>query len=188
MRTRFTAKYTARVAVLGAVASVLFFFPEIPIAYFYQLDFSMLPALLAGFALGPVAGVLVTLIKDLTGLLHSTSGGIGELADFLISSAFILTAAMLYMRRRTRGGALAGMLAGLAAMCVAGTLLNLWVLIPFYMSPEALQGFLASTPFKSAWEFVLLVTAPFNLLKGGVIGVMTYFLYMPLRPLLKGKE
>ena len=77
MRTRYTPQYVSRVAVLAAVASVLFFFPEIPIFYFYQLDFSMLPALLAGFALGPLAGLFVTLIKDLTGLLHSTSSGVG---------------------------------------------------------------------------------------------------------------
>jgi riboflavin transporter FmnP len=188
MNTRFTSKYMARVAVLGAIASVLFFFPEVPIFYFYKLDFSMLPALLGGFALGPVAGLLVTLIKDLTGLLHSSSAGVGELADFLISAAFVVTASVIYARRRTHRAAVMGMLAGLVAMIVAGIALNLWVLIPLYMSPEALQGFLSTTPFSSALEFVLLVAGPFNLIKGLAIGIPTYYLYMPLRPLLKGRE
>jgi riboflavin transporter FmnP len=81
------------------------------------------------------------------------------------------------------------MLAGLVLMCVTGALLNLWVLIPMFLAtPEALNGFLSTTPFASAETFVLLVTAPFNLLKGGVIGILTYFLYMPLRPLLKGRQ
>ncbi len=148
----------------------------------------MLPALLAGFALGPLAGVLVTLIKGLTGLLHSSSGGIGELADFVISIAFIITAAVIYARRRTLRAAVVGMLLGLLAMCLVGMAMNLWVLLPMYMSPEALQGFLASTSFDSAEQFVLAVTGPFNLIKGTAIGLLTYWLYMPLRPLLKGKD
>jgi riboflavin transporter FmnP len=183
-----------RIGVLGAIASVLFFFPEIDIVPpIYKLDFSTLPALLGGFSMGPLAGVLILLIKAVTGLLHSSSMGVGELADFVLSTALVVPAAVWYGKRRTMRGALAGMGMGILLMTVMGALANYYVLIPFYrdvmgLPIETIIRMVAATipPVDSLWKLILLATTPFNLIKGVVLCGVTALLYKRLSPLLRG--
>ena len=111
-QSRISAGRLARIGVLGAIAAILFYFPEVPVIGFYKLDFSTLPALLGGFAMGPWAGLAIVLIKDLFGLLHSSSAMVGELADFLCSASIVLVASLIYLRHKTFKGALAGMVSG----------------------------------------------------------------------------
>ena len=188
-----TTREIATIAILAAVASILFMV-EIPIVLFYKLDFSNLPALLAMFAMGPVAGTLTLFIKSLVGLLHSSSQGVGELADFLVGLAMILPAGMIYRRDKTRRGALLGMALGGVCATVVGVLSNVYLLIPFYgavygMPVEQIIGMgQALIPsIHTVWEFVLLITAPFNLLKWTVLSAAGWFLYKPLSPILHGR-
>lgn len=187
-----TAARMARIGVLGAIAAVLFYFPEIPIIPpIFKLDFSTLPALLAGFSMGPVSGLLVVLIKDATGLMHSSSMGVGELADLLMSGVFVVAASLVYARRRSFKGALLGMLLGIVLMTLVGTLANYYIMIPFYvsafkMSNEAIIGMVAGTipAVDSLWKLILFATVPFNLLKGVVLCLVTMLIYKRLSPLL----
>lgn len=181
-----------RVALLSAVAFVLFRFFEIPIVGFYKLDLSGIPVLLAGFSMGPLAGMLTLLVKDLLGLIGSSSGGIGEIADFVLLSCLILPPSIAYQKRRTRNTVLIGMLAGTLLMIPAGMMLNYYVLIPLYtswMSAESIIGIIdQAVPFlkiDSMPKLIFYVTGPFNLLKGLVISVLTYVIYPYLSPLLK---
>ena len=181
-----------RVALLSAVSFVLFRFFEIPIVGFYKMDLSGIPVLLAGFSMGPLAGILTLLVKDLLGLIGSSSGGIGEIADFIMLSCLILPPAIAYQKNRTRNTVLIGMLAGTLLMIPAGMLLNYYVLIPMYtswMSAESIIGIMdQAVPFlhiDSMPKLILYVTGPFNLLKGLVISVLTYVIYPYLSPLLK---
>ncbi|NMD37142.1 MAG: ECF transporter S component, partial [Christensenellaceae bacterium] len=89
--SKFSTRQLTGIAILGALSSILFLF-EIPIVLFYKLDFSNLPVLLGTFAYGPLSGTFILLIKNLTGLLHTTSGGVGQLADFLNGIVFVLIA------------------------------------------------------------------------------------------------
>ena len=84
-----TTRELATVAILAAISAVLFMI-EIPVVLFYKLDLSHLPVLLGTFAMGPVPGTLILLVKSLLGLLHSSSQGVGELADFLMGADFLL--------------------------------------------------------------------------------------------------
>lgn len=184
-----------RVGVLGAVASILFYFPEIPVIAFYQLDFSNLPALLGGFALGPWAGLAIVAIKDLVGLTHSSSALVGELADFLCSGAFVVASACVYRRKTTLAGALSGMAVGTALMALVGALVNYYVMIPFYVGRmglpmEAIIAMAASVvpAVDSLPKLILLVTAPFNLLKGAVLCGVTLLIYKRLSPILHGRR
>ncbi len=192
--TLLTTRELATVAVLAAVASVLYMI-EIPVVLFYKLDVSNLPVLLGTFAMGPLPGTLILLIKALLGLLHSSSQGVGELADFLMGFAMLLPASLVYRRHKTRVGAVIGMAVGTVAATIAGVLTNLYIMIPFYgvafgMPMEAIIGMgQAILPaVDSAWKFVLLITAPFNLLKWVVISVLTGLIYKPLSPILHGRK
>lgn len=189
-------QYLTRIAILAALAAILFYFPEIPIfPPIYKLDFSNLPVLLGAFSMGPMAGVWILLIKSFTGLMHSSSAGVGELADFIMGAALIVPAAVIYRLNKTRRGALIGMLVGTVVLVVVAVLVNWKIMIPFYMgayhmSMEGVVGLLQKTfPFiDSEWKLLLCATAPFNLLKGTVLSLLTCLMYKRLSPLLHVKK
>ena len=183
-----STQYMTRIAVLTALSSILFLI-SIPVIAFYHLDFSNLPVLLGAFSMGPVPGMIILFLKSLIGCLSSTTMYVGELGDFLMGAAFVLPAAIIYRKHKNRKGALIGMLIGILAQIVAGCLVN--YLLPkfselFGMPMEAIIGMCAKTlPFvNSELKVILFVTAPFNLLKGVVLCVLTYVIYKPLSPLL----
>ena len=189
-----TTRELATVAILAAISAVLFMI-EIPVVLFYKLDLSHLPVLLGTFAMGPVPGTLILLVKSLLGLLHSSSQGVGELADFLMGFAMLLPAGLIYQRNKTRKGALIGMAVGTVVATIVAVLSNLYIMIPFYgtaygMPVEAIVGMgTAIIPaVDSTLKFVLLITAPFNLLKWVLISALTGLMYKPLSPILHGRK
>lgn len=182
-------------AILSAIAAILFLpvfeimvFPAVP---FYKLDFSNLPVLLGAFAMGPVQGVIILGLKALLGLLHTTSGGVGELADFIVGAAMVVPAGLIYRMRKTRTGALIGMLAGTVCAIGAAILANYFIMFPaFGITEEALVG-MGSKMFAGVtdtWTFVFYITALFNLIKFAAISVVGYLIYKPLSPILHGKR
>ena len=190
MKKNLSTQYLTRIAVLTALASILFMI-EIPIVAFYKLDLSNLPVLLGAFSMGPGAGLAILLLKSVIGMLHSTSMYVGELADFIMGAAMVLPAALIYKANKTRKGALIGMVVGTVTMIVVAVLVNWQIMIPFYMNAygmpmEAVIGMAtAAVPFvNTEWELLMYVTAPFNLLKGVVLSLLTYVMYKRLSPLL----
>lgn len=186
-----TRKY-ATIAILAAVASILYVL-EIPIVLFYRLDFSNLPVLLGTFSMGPVAGTTILAIKSLLGLTHTTSLGVGELADFLTGFAMLFPAGLMYRMNKSRKGAVVGMAIGAASATLVGVMANVWILIPFYgsafhMPVEQIlaMGQSVVPSIHTVWEFVLVITAPFNVLKWVVISVVGGIMYKPLSPILHG--
>jgi riboflavin transporter FmnP len=177
-----------RIAILAAAACILDLL-QIPIVAFYKLDLGNVPVLLGTFAMGPIPGIIILALKCLIGLLHSSSMGIGKLADFLMSLALIVPAGLIYYRNKTRKDAIIGMLIGTLCMTVAGVLINKWILLPFYMTAfhMDMNGILAYAGVNgvdSEWRLLLLVTGPFNLLKGVLLCLVTALIYKPLSPLL----
>ena len=98
MKNKFSTNYIVKVAILAALASAIMFLefiiPGMPI--FLKLDFSEIPVLLGTFALGPLAGILIELVKNLIHLTMSITAGIGELANFLVGSAFLVPSGLFY--------------------------------------------------------------------------------------------
>ncbi len=189
-----TTRDLTTVAVLAAISAVLFM-NEIPVVLFYKLDLSHLPVLLGTFAMGPIPGTLILLVKSLLGLLHSTSQGVGELADFLMGFAMLLPAGLLYRHEKSRKSAILGMAVGTIIATLVAVLVNLYIMIPFYgvasgMPVEAIvsMGTAIIPAVDSAWKFVLLITAPFNLLKWILISVLAGLTYKPLSPILHGRK
>ena len=190
MKKTLSVQYLTRIAVLTALASILFLI-EIPVVAFYKLDLSNLPVLLGAFSMGPAAGIIILALKSFIGMLHSSSMYVGELADFIMGAAYVLPAAILYMRKKDRKTALLGMVLGTVAMIIVAVLVNWKIMIPFYMNAfgmpmEAVVGMATKVlPFvDTEWELLAYVTAPFNLLKGVVLSVLTYVMYKRLSPLL----
>jgi riboflavin transporter FmnP len=178
--------------ILAAVASILRFI-ETPLPLlppFLKIDFSNIPALIGGFALGPWAGAAILLIKNLIYLPATQTGGVGEIADFVISLSLVLPAAILYGKSKKRSGALWGMAIGIAIMSLAaGPLMNYYVLIPIYSTFMPLQQIIAIAQAANAgihdtWTYILYAVVPFNLFKSVVICAITYLLYKPLSPVL----
>ena len=125
------------IAMFSAISGILYCFDfSIPVIApeFYKLDFSELPALIAGFAFGPVAGVLVEFLKVLIKLLiKSTSTAfVGDLANFLIGCMLVLPAAAIYAFKKTKKRAIIGCAVGTACMTVFGTWFNAVYLLPTF--------------------------------------------------------
>jgi len=182
-----------RCGLLSAMAVILFYI-EIPVVAFYKLDLSTLPAILAGFAMGPLQGLAVIIIKNLVHVLGTSTAGVGELADILMSCAFVIPASLIYRSSKTRKGAIKAMLVGSVAMIVAAVLVNYFILIPAYqvlmnLPLEAIIGMgQAVLPFvDNTVKLVIFITAPFNVLKSAVLSFVTYLLYKRVSPLLHQK-
>ena len=190
-KTRFSVGVMTRIAILTAIASILFLI-EIPVVAFYKLDLSNLPVLLGTFSMGAVPGLIILFLKSAIGLLHSSSAGVGELADFIMGAALILPAALIYHRNKTRKSAIIGMLIGTLCTAIAGVLVNKFIMLPFYMGAfhmdmQGILDFARVTGVDTEWKLLLLITGPFNLLKGTVLCIVTGLIYKPLSPILHEK-
>jgi len=181
-------KYIAKVAVLAAAAVLLMMF-EFPLWFapgFYKLDLSETIILIGGFALGPVAGVLIELLKNLLNLLleGTTTAFVGELANFITGCVFIVPAALIYRHKKSLKSAIVGMAIGTISLAIVGSMLNYFVLVPTYveMYKMPLDAIIAMasevngavTDLKS---MIVFAVAPFNLVKGIICSILAALLY-----------
>ena len=101
---RVNVRYLTVTAMLSAVAYILMFLdfsvPFMPA--FIKMDLSELPALIGSFAMGPLCGVVVCLIKNVLHLFITTTGGVGELSNFILGVAFVLPAGLIYKHKKDR--------------------------------------------------------------------------------------
>ena len=182
-------------SVLSAIAFVLAFF-EFPVPLspsFARMDLSDLPALIGAFAYGPVSGVLIELVKNALQLLTSSTGGIGELANFIMGSSFVVAAGLIYKHHKTKKTAILACLIASVIMGVVATVVNYFILLPVFEAFMPLDQLIASfskfMPFiKTKLDVVLFNAFPFNLLKGIGISIVTMLLYKRLTPILKERQ
>ena len=188
-----------QIAMLSAVSAVLMMF-EFPIPFlappFIKMDFSEIPVLVGTFAMGPLAGVVIELLKN---ILHfvtygTTTGGIGELSNFFIGCAFAVPAGIFYRKRKTRKNAVLGMAAGTLLMVIMGCLSNAFVMFPLYsvvmgipMDSFIAMGTAIHPAIDNMVTIVVLCMVPFNLVKGIIISMITLLLYKRLKVVLKGE-
>ena len=155
---------------------------------------SELPALIAGFAFGPVAGVLVEFIKEIVKLaIKSTSTAfVGDLANFLIGCMLVLPASVIYQFHKSKKSALIGCIVGTIVMTVFGSWFNAVYLLPtfsklFGMPLDAILGMGAAinAGVKDLTTFVIFMVAPINIIKGVGISVLTMLIYKHISPIIK---
>ena len=197
-KNRNKIRTMAQIGMLSAIATVLMLF-EIPLPFapsFYEIDFSEVPILIGSFAMGPLAGAAIELIKILLNFaINGTmTAGVGEIANFLIGCAYVMPAAWIYKTQKTKKNAMIGMAVGTVFLAAAGGLLNAFVLLPAYaaafgMPMDALVGMgsAVNKAITSLPTFVLFAVVPFNIIKGVVVSLVTMLLYKHISRLLKGE-
>lgn len=185
------------IGVLSAAAAglMLLEFPLLFIApEFFKFDFSDLPAIIGSFALGPVAGVSIEALKNLLKILFvgSKTNYIGELANFGVGVCYVLPASLLYYYRKTKKRAVAGLALSTGICVTVGSLLNAFVLLPAYskLYGAPMEYFIGKGTevhgiIKDLQTFILFAVAPFNLLKYGVISLITILIYKRISRVLK---
>lgn len=197
-KSRKTAVLSVRTismtAMLSAVAYLLAFveFPVPLSPSFARMDLSDLPALIGAFAFGPFSGLLIELVKNALQLMTTSTGGIGEIANFLMGASYVVTAGVIYKHHKTKKTALLACIAASFVMGAAAALANYFILLPLFETFMPLDQLIASfaefLPFIHTKQDVVLFNAlPFNLLKGLVIGGVTMLIYKKLTLVLKGR-
>ena len=192
---RVNVRYLTVTAMLSAVAYILMFLdfsvPFMP--SFIKMDLSELPALIGSFAMGPLCGVIICLIKNVLHLFITSTGGVGELSNFILGVAFVLPAGLIYKHHKTKKNALIGSLLGAVIMGVFSVVSNYFLVYPVYYNfmPEevVLAAYQAILPsMKSILQCLVCFNMPFTMVKGFFSVVITMLVYKHLSPILKGSQ
>ena len=188
---QITTRFIARTGVFSAIAVILYTLPVLKFSVpffpsFLEIHFDEVPAFIAGFAYGPLSAFFVILIKTIIKLPITNTMGVGELADLLYSSVFVIPAAIIYKHHRNIKGALISLgIASLIQVTVA-SIFTAFVMLDFYvfmMPGLSLEGILkmcqAINPNITSlgWTFVFMVGLPFNLFKNALVVIVTLILY-----------
>ena len=195
-KSRFNARFIAGTAMLSAVAFILQYIEiAIPIMpAFIKFDFSDLPALIGAFAYGPLAGVLIELIKNLIHCAFSQSATVGELSNFILGAVFVGTAGVIYKHKKNKTTALIGGVVGSVVMGLVCIPSNYFVVYPVYyaagFAEEAVLGMyqLILPGVKNILQCLVIFNLPFTIVKGLISTAITMLIYKHLSPILKGKN
>lgn len=179
LRNHFTAGRIAYIALFTALAYVVTFF-EFPIfapVPFLKLDFANVFFLLEGFMFGPVEVTVSILIKELLSLADSSTLGVGELANFIMSFAYVIVPSVGYRFLKGKGW-VCGLLGIACVLQIAVSfLVNRYINFPFF--GEAFHAFGSMSGiefFDTVWYYVLA----FNAIKSVSISIVVFLLYKPL--------
>ncbi|NLZ80789.1 MAG: ECF transporter S component [Clostridiales bacterium] len=193
-----TTKTMVQIGLLSAAAIILMLF-EIPLWFappFYKIDFSEVPVIVGALALGPIAGILIELVKIILNFLidGTMTAGVGELANFVIGCSLVVPAAMIYKKNKTKKSAMIGLAVGTVFMTAIGCVLNAYLLLPAYATAFHLDiqklidmGTAINPNINSLWTFILLAVAPFNFIKGLLVSLVTLLIYKRISMILKNR-
>ena len=166
---------TAAFAALAFVISLLEF-PIFPAAPFLKLDFSCVFILLAGFTCGPVSGLCASAVKELIRfLIGSSTGGVGEIANFIVTAAFIVVPTVVYRFKKGLPTVIVTLLIGCALQVIAALFSNRFINYPLFMGEQAKEW------FDKTWQYIVF----FNLIKTAAVSVLTVALYKKISGLIK---
>ena len=187
----FNTKNMVKISVLGVI-SVVLMYVDMSVWFappFLKLDISDLPSLIGAFAMGPMAGVLVQLLKNILHIGSSSTGGVGEISNFFVGSVLAYTAGAVYYKKKTLKKAILGLALGVILMSIFGSLSNYFIIFPLYSKLMPLDQIIAMASKVNKYvvdykSLMLFAVVPFNLLKGTVVSVITLLVYKKLSPVL----
>ena len=191
----FTTKNMVMIALFGAIAGVLMVFDfSIPIApSFMKIDLGDLPGMLGAFMMGPIPGLLICLVKLLVKLVikGTSTAFVGELSNFVVFAAYMLPATLVYKYKKGKSGAILALLTGTIVVSLVAILSNFFVMFPLYsnlygMPLEAIigMGTAINANITDLFTMMLFAVLPFNLIKYGIVSVITFLLYKRLKNVL----
>ncbi|MDY0345986.1 MAG: ECF transporter S component [Bacilli bacterium] len=183
-------RFMTRVAIFGAISAILYIVPflKFPLPFFpafLEFHFDEIPLFIAGFAYGPFSAFCAIVLKTIIKLPFTSTLTVGEWADLIYSTAFIIPAAIIYQRRRTIKGVILGFAVGFIVQLVTSLVFNVYIMIPFYMFvmgfPEAaiLAMAQAANPAVTniGWSLGFFAIIPFNVLKNTMVVILTFLVY-----------
>lgn len=196
----FSTRQMSVIAILAAISAVLlminfpiYFFPG-----FYKIDFSDLPCLICGFALGPLSGSMCVIISRLINIVlegGSETAYIGELASLFISLSFVISSSLFYKNNHSKKGAMISLVIGVLLTSLVASFVNYFILLPMYeaLMNYSIENIIASLSnnllfIKDKLTFVLFCTLPFNVVKGLLNSLIIIFIYKRISPLIKGNS
>ncbi|MSS63803.1 ECF transporter S component [Velocimicrobium porci] len=189
----FSTKQMVSLSLLTALAYVLMLI-HLPFKFlgFLELEFSDVPAIVATLTYGPIAGVVVELLKNvIKAITATTTGGVGEIANFVISACYIIPLGVIFRRVQTKKKLILSFLGGIIGFVIAGIVVNYFVTVPLYAKlfggMEAVIGAASVTipAIKSLATVVILGITPFNIVKGIMMSAVGYYVYKMLYPVVK---
>lgn len=194
MKKQQTTAYIVKIAMLSAVAFLLklidFTVPLMP--GFVKMDVSDLPALLGSFALGPVAGVIIEVMKELLKLIvrGTSTQFIGELFSIVTGGVFVVVAGLIYKAKHDRAGAVLASVLGALAMAIVSLPMNYYVTYPLYASLfGGMENIIKA--YQKIWggagnlfTCLAVFNIPHTFIKGMLDAVLCFLIYKPLSPLL----
>lgn len=194
-------RFAARVGIFGALSAILYVVPvfqlKLPfLPSFMELHFDEIPAFIAGYAYGPFTALIVILVKTIIKLPFSSTLMVGELADFLFSSAFVLPAAFIYKKIRNLKGVFIGFGVSFVLQVLVASLMNVYAILPFYMQvmnfpyDRILEMCAEVNPLVKNLEFdyVMFVVVPLNVIKNTIVLVVTFFVYKGIHKALRWEK
>lgn len=167
-------------AILLSVAFVLTFFevPVIPAVPWLKLDLSAVPILIGALAFGPLYGIILTFALQLLDLMKSSStGGVGQLANFLLISAFVITISFIYKKNKNLKNLIVGMVFGTLALIISAMIANHFILVPLF-SPKLVNNAAVYHAYLFKWIPI------FNLIKGIAVSFISFVVYLGIKPVL----
>lgn len=172
---KFDAKLIAKIAIFTAIAYIISFleFPLFPAAPFLKLDFSNVFILIGGFALGPIPGVVILLVKEILCMITSQSFFVGQLANFLIGLSFILLPILVYKYKKGIKTVIITLSISSVLQIVVGLLVNRFINFPLYGLPV------------ETFNSLFFIIIAFNLIKAVVISILTILLYKRIKKLFR---
>ncbi len=186
MKNVFTTKNIAGMAVFSALSFVVYLL-EIPIfastpANFLELDLSNVFVMLSGFMYGPIPALIVCFVKELIHITVGSTGGVGELANFIITASYALLPSIVYQKNKGIKVVILTLICACVIQSGISLLVNKFINFPFFMgSVPFVPNEISEKMFSELWGYVLA----FNAIKSVVISVFTVLLYKRVSYLFK---
>ena len=180
--------YVVKIAILSALAAIIMLF-EFPLPFapgFYKIDLSETVILMGGFAMGPVAAIIIEFIKNLINILlnGTTTAYVGEFANFITGCALVVPASIIYKYKKSQKGAILSLVIGTLSLALVGSLINYFVLIPafsnfYHMELDKIvsTGSAVNPLVTDLKTLVVFAVAPFNIVKGVLCSILNLLLY-----------
>lgn len=194
-------RFAARVGIFGALSAILYVVPvfqlKLPfLPAFMELHFDEIPAFIAGYAYGPFTALIVILVKTIIKLPFSSTLMVGELADFLFSSAFVLPAAFIYKKVRNLKGVFIGFGVSFVLQVIVASVMNVFAILPFYMQVmnypyDVIMDMCSeANPLVKnlGFDYVMFVVVPLNVIKNTIVLVITFFVYKGIHKALRWEK